>query len=457
MSDPQASRLDGWKAIADYLGRDSRTAQRWHHDRGMPVHHVAGARSGGVFAYREELDKWLETGPAKGSSDTAEEQPGSAVPPNLSAPQQVAWSPRRTAVVGGFGAAVLILASAASIGVFEGRSSPPPAFWNLNGTLLSALDVDQKTIWTSALPRFAGDTALRPALARAMPVDVDNDGDVETVAVVNYGTVHDNTFDHTEAYCFSSEGRLLWEYRPTRSLTFGGRDFGGRWRSNAAAVSTARNRSVWLALIEHTWWPSFVVSLDSRGNERLAFVNAGHLWTLQEVESGGRLLMLAGGVNNEFMLPALAAFYPDGPAASSPQSPDTHFACSNCPRQGPARYLLFPRSEVDRATVKSVVPVTDIGRPDASGMIEVSVRNTARSTRVIYRLSSVLLPESVGFSDAYWNLHDELAASGTLDHASDECPERQKGVTARVWEPDAGWRDIHVPPLFRTSSPIPGG
>jgi hypothetical protein len=52
------SRLDAWKAIADYLGRDVRTAQRWRDERGMPVHRVAGGRGGTVFAGRGELDEW---------------------------------------------------------------------------------------------------------------------------------------------------------------------------------------------------------------------------------------------------------------------------------------------------------------------------------------------------------------------------------------------------------------
>jgi tetratricopeptide (TPR) repeat protein len=53
-----AARLDSWKAIAEYLGRSSRTVMRWHAKLQLPVHHLAGRKSS-VFAYPEELDKWF--------------------------------------------------------------------------------------------------------------------------------------------------------------------------------------------------------------------------------------------------------------------------------------------------------------------------------------------------------------------------------------------------------------
>ena len=53
-------RLDSWKAIAEFLGRSLRTAQRWHDCNGLPVHHFGGHK-GSVFAYEDEIDHWLES------------------------------------------------------------------------------------------------------------------------------------------------------------------------------------------------------------------------------------------------------------------------------------------------------------------------------------------------------------------------------------------------------------
>ncbi|MFM9978135.1 MAG: hypothetical protein ACKVOP_08850 [Sphingomonadaceae bacterium] len=52
-------RLNGWKAIGNFLGRERTTAIRWAKERGLPVHRVPGGRTGTVFALRTELDEWL--------------------------------------------------------------------------------------------------------------------------------------------------------------------------------------------------------------------------------------------------------------------------------------------------------------------------------------------------------------------------------------------------------------
>jgi hypothetical protein len=51
-------RLDSWKDIAAYLGRDVRTVIRWQ-EKGLPVHRVPGGKRQAVFAYRTEIDDWL--------------------------------------------------------------------------------------------------------------------------------------------------------------------------------------------------------------------------------------------------------------------------------------------------------------------------------------------------------------------------------------------------------------
>ena len=56
--DAQGRRLESWKEIAAYLGRDVTTVRRWEKREGLPVHRLQHSRLGSVYAYTAELDAW---------------------------------------------------------------------------------------------------------------------------------------------------------------------------------------------------------------------------------------------------------------------------------------------------------------------------------------------------------------------------------------------------------------
>jgi len=64
-------RLDGWKRIALYLHRDVRTLRRWENNEGLPVRRLKHDKLSTVYAYRAELDAWLEQ---RGSGNAKVEQ-----------------------------------------------------------------------------------------------------------------------------------------------------------------------------------------------------------------------------------------------------------------------------------------------------------------------------------------------------------------------------------------------
>lgn len=55
--------LTSWKEIASYVGKGTRTVQRWERDLGLPIRRVE--RSHGykstVLAIREEIDSWVQS------------------------------------------------------------------------------------------------------------------------------------------------------------------------------------------------------------------------------------------------------------------------------------------------------------------------------------------------------------------------------------------------------------
>ena len=51
-------RLETWKKIARYLGREVRTCQRWEKLEGLPVHRLHHTRLSSVYAVVAELEEW---------------------------------------------------------------------------------------------------------------------------------------------------------------------------------------------------------------------------------------------------------------------------------------------------------------------------------------------------------------------------------------------------------------
>lgn len=77
----KGERIDSWKDISAYLGRDVSTVIRWEKEKGLPVYRIPGGQRKGVFAYRHELDQWMV-----GLGRTNGEQPPDHVPAQIDAP-----------------------------------------------------------------------------------------------------------------------------------------------------------------------------------------------------------------------------------------------------------------------------------------------------------------------------------------------------------------------------------
>jgi TolB-like protein/Tfp pilus assembly protein PilF len=85
-SDDRGERLDSWKAIAVYLGRDVRTIQRWERRDHLPVHRLQHSKLGSVYAYTSELDAWRQARDPGVSEKTPDHEP-----PPVSPMAQRSW------------------------------------------------------------------------------------------------------------------------------------------------------------------------------------------------------------------------------------------------------------------------------------------------------------------------------------------------------------------------------
>jgi len=91
IGESRGRRLDSWKAIAQFLGRDVRSVQRWEHERGLPVYRLPGQKGGAVFAYEKELEQWLLSRENGAAASAGALSPADILPPALTSGTLHGW------------------------------------------------------------------------------------------------------------------------------------------------------------------------------------------------------------------------------------------------------------------------------------------------------------------------------------------------------------------------------
>lgn len=69
-----AGRLEGWKAIAQHLGRTVRTVQRWEREQQLPVHRLLHNCLSTVYADPRELDDWRQHWSSVAADDAVDDE-----------------------------------------------------------------------------------------------------------------------------------------------------------------------------------------------------------------------------------------------------------------------------------------------------------------------------------------------------------------------------------------------
>ncbi|HEY4840008.1 MAG TPA: hypothetical protein VIH72_15430 [Candidatus Acidoferrales bacterium] len=80
-TDGTSGRLDSWKEIALFFSKDVRTVKRWEKERALPVHRAPGKPGGSVYAFTDELSRWLNTSSAKLEEVAPDHGPADKAPP----------------------------------------------------------------------------------------------------------------------------------------------------------------------------------------------------------------------------------------------------------------------------------------------------------------------------------------------------------------------------------------
>ena len=204
--DSRGRRLESWKEIASYLGRDVTTVRRWEKREGLPVYRLQHSKLGSVYAYTLELDAWRD------KEAHRETLAGATDAPEGEADHPTAWirPVRRWLIAGGVAVVALLVAAYLStrsraFNVTEGDTVVVADFANstgdpvFDGALRQGLSVqlqqspflrivsDQRIRETLRSMKEPPDARLVPEIAKDLCVRVGSKVYIEG-SITNFGT-----------------------------------------------------------------------------------------------------------------------------------------------------------------------------------------------------------------------------------------------------------------------------
>lgn len=436
MDTPQngSDRLDSWKAIAAYLQRDERTVRRWEREQGLPIGRVPGGRGTSVFAYVSEIEAWLNTTrqTAAAPDVAANVTTAADAPTPRRETRWLAWVAAGSLIVAagiGWRAALRLSATEAGLSV------------ELTPTAIVARDAAGRERWQYA---FRGERVEPPNERQLHPVERLDGGHPAVIAATGLQiSIADETVKSGQLLSLTPRGELERVFSFTDRVTFGTNVYERPWGITDFRVDEhAGGRRIALAAHHFQWWPSMVTILDDQWRRRGTFVNAGWLERVHWL-SPDRLLV--GGFSEAFdggMVALLDTAALDG---QSPVPVDSRFYCTTCGEGRPLRYVVMPRSEVNRVSASRFNRARLEIHPDAivARTIEASLTE-ADAADALYEYTPSLNLIGASYSDRYWELHLALEAQGKLHHTRAQCPDRDGPREIRVWEPQTGWRTVAI-------------
>lgn len=427
-------RLDSWKAIGAYLGRDMGTVRRWEKSRGLPVHRVPGGKGSSVFAYTGEIDAWLQSA----QQEATDPHPGGVHPaesPGAGRDATASGSRWRRWALAGLG---LVLAAAGFWGWSRLTADPTGLRAEVTPGALTVFDRDGRERWSH--PFDAAYTTVLSGFGSSSVVD-----DRAPVAVYAATSYRERRADHNvesgQLTAFTSRGRPRWSFGFDETLTVGGEPFGAPWALTTFAVDQVSEvRRVAVAAHHYIWSPSLVALLDDEGRRLATFAHAGWIEALAWLN---RDRLLIGGFSESQNGGMVALLDPAAMNGQGPEPPGSKFACATCGPVVPLRMVVMPRSELNLATTS---------RFNRAGMRLVGDQIVVHTAEVpladdnvaeaIYEFSADLTLIRAAFGQRYWDLHATLEAQGKLDHPRERCPDRDGPRAIRSWSPGAGWRTV---------------
>lgn len=426
----QRRRLDSWKEIAEYLGRDVRTATRWE-AQGLPLHRIPGGKGRSVFAFSDEIDAWM-AGREAGAHAGVPPDAAPAAPP--SRPR-----PRAAAVILAAAIGLITFGTGITIRNLGARPDSGPLHATVSPTGVAVAHPSGRS---RVLHRFgSGAIPMEPVPVKIADVDADGSSEV-LIAIAAYDDKASKSIAHGELLNVSPAGELLWRFGFDDVVGFDSGPVSGPWAiidwQIAPGASPAR---IAVAAHDYVWWAAMAAVIDHEGRRLGTFVNPGWIESLMWL---GTDRLAVAGFNNARDEGMVAVLDADRIGGQAPGSAGTPFACLTCPPDAPLFYATFPRSELNRVTAGR------FNRARVSMLADRIVLTTAETgperseVNAIYEFDAGMRLLRARYSDRYWDEHRRLEREGVIAHPRATCPDRDGPAAVHVWA-GSGWSRVAAP------------
>ena len=363
--------LTSWKEIAAYINCDERTCLRWEKKYGLPVHRIDEMAKATVFAYKDELDRWLDK-----FTDSKSFPQGSHT--RISEGKRIFYF--LLAAFAALAALTLLLSR-------FGKYSQPAGF-RIENAQLVVLDEMGKELWRfdTGIENLESEREYRDhfqfkkrLLARRfLPHLIIKDINHDKRAEVLFSIQTQDEADEGRLFCFNHRGITLWEFQAGGMKRFGEEIFSADYRIHGIDVYDLEgdgNLEIVIIASHRFFFPTQLAVLDAKGHILGEYWNAGHLADIAFVDlnEDGEKEILAAGINNEYTTGCLVVFDWNQVKGSSPQGKD--FLCQECMKGTAKHYILFPRTDVDQ--LEKPVEAIDMIYPLKTKQIAVKTQLTA--------------------------------------------------------------------------------
>jgi hypothetical protein len=426
-AEENSNLLTSWKEIAAYLGRDVRTCLRWEKSFGLPIHRLdPDSEKSRVFAYRDELDKWMHH--AKTGRPHAHGIFG------LSSPMLLLLSVL-VIVIGG-GAVVLFL-------LFRNDLSPAvPSDFAIKGSELAVLDDGGRVLWRydTGLENLSNEAGYRShfqfrrtdrtaQLPYLLIRDINHDRRREVLLSLQT----QDEIREGAVLCFDSKGRLLWQFQAGRQMKFGAKTYSGDYRIQGLLANDLDGDGcleIIVVAVHRPSWPCQLALLDGRGNLKGEYWNAGYFndVALADLNGDGLKEIIAGGNNNEYGLGCLAVLDPHSISGGSPQE-QPEFRCPELQPGSELSYVLLPRTDVDLAEKYPVDAVVTLDILDNQ-----RIQAKTSLTDIYYQFDFSFLEKDVILSHGFLLAHEKARLEGRIGSVLNGEYERSLTRGIRFWD-----------------------